>query len=266
MKLYRRLCRQIRPAKRACLFAFAAVLCLSCLSAYASSTREIKFTNATGEAVNDLHVVFKTGTVTINGNGFTGKWSVNDRAWNLYGGTPPGGADLPNNGSIKIEVSNTAKSCEIDEWWWTTGGSDGKEGTKVGKTNNDTGKSELTFLGGTATGDGAINVAINGANNVFTFTAGYTPEQSASAFDTWLGGLNDNGFSLISSVLVTTTTDQLFGNLLGDPALELSVSVQHWDSSQMFALHAIPEPGPVALAMLGGFLYAVISANRRCRT
>jgi hypothetical protein len=181
---------------------------------------------------------------------------------------PKDGVGYPN--SVTMAFSSDALDLTIKEWWWTRGGDAKGDGKKLGDTHHDTGGTELSFLDRPATGDGSILVSINGESNTFTTTAGYSASATASAFDGFLSGLNDGGFSLINATLRSSTTVDFVGNLLGDPATELSVQVLHQDSTEPFTLSTLVAPEPsswivAASGIVGGFLYWLRARGRSVR-
>lgn len=127
-------------------------------------------------------------------------------------------------------------------------------GTQKGTTKKDTNGTSLSFLNGPASGDGQVLVSINAADYIFTSVAGFSAAQSAIAFDSFLKAIDVNGFALINSTLIDSITDQFVGNLLGDPATELSVQILHQDSTQPFdltPLSSVPEPSTLVLLGCG---------------
>jgi hypothetical protein len=213
------------------------------------STRTITFTNASGSTADDLHIVFSQST-TVTTNPF-GNDRVNDPASNKTHNF--WGMSVANTtGMVTLAFSTNAIDLTIAQWWWTTGGNATTNGTQVGKTNKDTGGTTLSFLGPPATGDGALLVQINGTNNTFTTTAGFTATQEAAALELFLGGLQVSGFPLINVTMPTSNTDNFVGNLLGDPTTELNVSVLSQDSTQQILLAPFPQvPEPGTFLLLG---------------
>lgn len=239
-------------------------------SLLSGSTRTIKFTNKTNAGVDDLHIDFSKGPVTVTANPFgsdrvaTGTGPNQDRQHNFWGMT------VAADGSVTLSFSSPIENLTIQQWYWTLGGTAINDGISKGKDGNplhpgtDTFGTTLSFLDGPATGDGVILVAINGQDHDFTTTAGFTAAQTASAFDSFLDGLEDNGFALVNSVLLDSTTDQFEGNLLGDSSTELFVDLLHQDSTEPMVLTAtIPEPGSSLL--LGCGLLAVAAMAKRMR-
>ena len=221
------------------------------------STRTIKFVNNEKLDAGDLHILFTQATTVTTKD-------VNDRSdinaptiHNIYG------IDIAHNFDETLSFQSAGLNLTIKDWWWTRGGDATKDGDRLGEIKHDSGGTELSFLGPPATGDGALLVQINGASNTFTTTAGFTAAQEAAALDLFLSGLQVSGFALINVTMPAATTDDFVGNILGDPALELAVSVLHEDSTQAVLLAPFPpvaEPGTFLL--LGGGI-GLIGAVKR---
>jgi len=198
-----------RLAPVACL-AMAGLMCSTHSDA---STRTITITNAEDTGANDLHIDFTDKTsVTSNPFGNDRSSEPDSKDNNFWGLSVSPKPANPNKGQIDhvtLSFSSIAQDLTMANWWWTLGGDATTNGNMVGKTHKDTGGTELSFLNGPATGDGAILVTIDGMSNVFDTTAGFTAAQSASAFDGFLDALIGGGFSLINSTLASPTTDDL---------------------------------------------------------
>jgi hypothetical protein len=236
------------------------------------ATRTITFTNTevnsdgTAANANDLHVIFNQPTiVTSNPFGNDRTSATAPDVHNFWGMTVAGGKA---GASVTLAFSSDMLDLTIKNWWWTTGGTATSDGTQLGATKNDNGGTILSFLDGTATGNGDVNVQINGASHVFATTAGFTAMQSATAFDQFLTGLTTDGFSLVDAVLTAPSTVEAVGNLQGDPATELNISILSQDSSQTVLLEplsVVPEPSSVVLLGIGcaGAAWAARYARRR---
>ena len=223
-----------------------------------ASERDIKFTNKSGQDANDLHIVFSQHTTVKSKGDWAGDKSTgsNDTTHNFYGTTVK--AD---DTAAKITLTSTVNTLTIGKWWLTTGGTANMDGTQIGPTNTDTGGATLSFLG-PASGDGVIAVAINGLAHEFDTVAGDTAEQSVLSFDTFMNSLVDGTFQLINSTLVSPTSDTYVGNLLGDPATELNVSVLRADTTQEFLFSPIPEPSSL-IGGAAGIAGLVLRRSRR---
>jgi hypothetical protein len=168
-----------------------------------ASTRTIKFTNKAGQDVDDLHIIFSNKTsVTTNPFGNDKTPAPNDAVHNFWGET------VKADESITLAFSSVFETLTIGEWWWTKGGNARQNGERKGDKKKDDGGTDLSFLDEPATGDGAVLVTIGGTGHTFRSTAGFSAAQSATAFDHFLAGLDDNGFALISSALMDNTKAQ----------------------------------------------------------
>lgn len=235
--------------RRHCLLLSVAAIVafLPCpLQALAASQRDIIFKNTTGQQVDDLHLSFATPTRVTDKDGFAGFDMPSLTTVDLFGS-----AGIANNTSVTVKFANDQPTVHINEWWWTSGGTAGNRGTKVGPSKKDTGGRELSFFGGPATGTGALLVNINASEHIFTTTVGDSPHDSALAFHGFLEGLVDDSFSLIHAALVNDTTVQFFGNLLGDPNTELNARISTHDFTQGFDLRDVPEPSTLLLLGFG---------------
>jgi len=238
----------------------------------AAADRTIEFANAEkkgdGTAIDadDLHLEFNQPTI-ITSNPFNGNdraESKNATVHNLYGVTVPGAGV----GKVTVGLSAGVLDLKINRWWWTSGGNAFKDGTIISPEKQDNGGTKLSFLDGTATGDGSVNVQVNGASHLFATTAGFTPLQSAAAFDQFLEGLELSGFSLVEGILLDPFTVEALGNLQGDPATELNISILSQDSSQTLQLKplaVVPEPSSILLLATGcaGAVWTVYCVRRR---
>jgi hypothetical protein len=221
------------------------------------STRTIKFTNKSGSDADDLHVIF-TNSTTVTTNPF-GNDRISDPATNKIHNF--WGMGVAQNKDVTLAFSSPATNLTIAQWWWTSGGNATTDGTRVGNINKDTGGTELSFIGPPATGNGALLVQINGINNTFTTSAGFTAVQEALALEGFLSALQDAGFALINVTMPSSISDDFVGNLLGDPATELNVSVLHEDSTLAFLLEPFPAPEPSTLLLLSVGIFGLIGAG-----
>jgi hypothetical protein len=221
-----------------------------------ASVREITFQNKENDNADDLHIVFNSDTkVTKNPFGNDRTTGDHDPTHNFWGMTVANASpkqDTDPANTVKLAFSSDALDLTIKEWWWTKGGDAKGNGNQLGKKHTDTNGTQLSFLDRPASGDGIIQVNINGQANIFTTTAGFSASAEAAAFSGFLTGLTDGDFALINSALFSSTRVDFVGNLLGDPATELSVDLLHQDSSQTVSLAPIGTPEPSSL-FLGGF-------------
>ncbi|MGD0785011.1 MAG: IPTL-CTERM sorting domain-containing protein [Sedimentisphaerales bacterium] len=235
-----------------------------------ADTRVQKFENTADNDANDLHIEFEnSATIDFTAKDDDGKLltrpfnservDTTAQKHNLYNGTVKKGESA----QVKIITAN-GKNAKITGWWWTVGGNALKDGDSIshGGTpefpNGDPAK-ETIFRGGNATGDGAIKVRINAADHVFTTTAGYSPEQSATAFKNFLDSLNDANFALIYSYFSSSISVKSSGTLLGNPNKELTVTLQAHDSTQSIEIfdYICPTISEWGLIIMAGLLLTV---------
>jgi len=243
--------------------AIAIVLFFWCGNTY-GSTRTIVFNNGSNVNVDDLHIEFnQETTVTANPFGSDRQPVKNDmpdnRIHNFWG------MNLGVNQEVTFSFSSITQDLTIDRWWWTLGGTATNDGARRGIVGGDTGGKKLSFLDLPATGDGALLVNIDGVGHVFTPTSGFSAVQSTLAFDSFLSGLKNDGFSLIAPTVLASNTVEFVGNLLGDPQTELSVEIIRQDSTQQFVLapiESIPEPSSVLL-LVSGLVTLIVLGKKR---
>lgn len=196
-----------------------------------ASTREITFTNNTGQAVDDLHIEFQgkvmdwddTKPHTFNSD----RHDAGSNKHNFYG------TSIANGGSATMTFKNTSGDIVVNRWWWTSGGSNVADGQRVGELKSDNNTNNLSFSGGPATGNGMIGVFGMGIFQIFNTSPGYSPAQTCTSFINFIqanfnfGGitrvfLNQNGSSQVCCV----------GNTLGNPSDEIQFQMISMDFTQ----------------------------------
>ncbi|MBL1218619.1 MAG: hypothetical protein D8M59_14135 [Planctomycetes bacterium] len=247
-------------------------LCVGTQSAEASR-RQIKFTNKTGKAADDLHIVIKEAKK--NPAGATVEWAdgattpfPSERGvdggytHNLYG------ASVPSGGIATVTLTSDADTIILQQWWWTQGGNALKDGKRISNIGKDNGGCTLTCSLGPAAGDGMIWVSSGGIGEIFMTMPGAPPEETAMQFQAFLDDLffdPDSGFDFIHSVLTEPNQVTLAGNVLGYEPDELTVEILAPDSQQLLEHEPLgPDPlqldldyigtcpGFVTLSMTGG--------------
>ena len=245
------------------LILFTLIVILGHENTVSAAARVIKFTNKTGQNVDDLHLDFRTGaTIDFTKTSPFNSERGNDKTsrHNLYGAT------IENGKSATVRITSNSTTIKLKKWWWTKGGNALKDGKRVGEFEYDDGSGELAFSGGSATGDGLISVVIDGTSNIFQTNFGDSSMQTASAFHSFLTGITgDLGFLLMfSQILGDAKTVSYAGNLLGDIESQLkNITIIKTDSGQDFTVTHSPVPVPAAVWLMGSALLGLMGVSRR---
>jgi len=219
----------------------------------------IKFKNETGQTANDLHIKFNRG-VDITATGAFGP----NGSQNGHNTHDLSGGSVTNGSSTKIDVTSTpCDNIQIRSWWWTNGG------VTIGGEHDGEPKATISFSGPNAAGNGVIRVRIDAVDHFYNMVPGASPQLQCTQFNSYLSSLLDAGQPLIHVIVLAPPTMSFVGNVLGDPAHELSVQVMNPDAAQSASVTmgnaSVPAQSPAGLVALATALsgFALVAILRR---